>query len=764
MTLPPNNSLEDEPKSWEQLELDAVVHLQKRLLEISVAIAANQDSDAVFLMVRDAILETGIVDRVGVWLVDGDTARGTWGTGLAGEPTDEHEKEFSLLDYRNQFLGCLSGDDPFAISDAYTVYKDNVKVKENVPYAVIPLKTGNHLMGILGVDNLLTGRQLTADRLELILPLAKQAAIALLGSRLRAEREAIIRQQKRLMEIATAVAENDETDDVFRMVRDAILEIGSVDRAGVWLIEGQIARGTWGTTETGESSDEHEVSFSFAHGHEEFAACIAGDGLFLIDDPQTQKSPPGKERKFLPHALIPLRTGSEVIGVIDIDTLLTRRPITVEDINLILPLAKLAAVVVTKRRLLSDARREIERRREAEALLVSKTEELIEARDQALAGVRAKSQFLANMSHEIRTPMNGVIGMISLLMSTPLSVSQLGYAKTVQKSAESLLSVINDILDVSRIEVGKLKIASQPFNLRECISDVVEIMASQLNASDVKLTCGIDEDCPSLLLGDADRIRQIITNLLGNAVKFTNKGEISVHTRCLVHSTTSVSVQIEVKDTGVGIATSQQAEVFESFTQADGTLTRRHDGVGLGLTITKQLVELMGGTIHLESQPGVGTTVWIDIVFDKPPANVIANGSTVTENVAALDLRVLVAEDNPVNMMVLTGRLEAWGCHCVGVANGIEAIKAVQTQQFDLVLMDVSMPEMDGIEATRELRRLDKVSGRHLPIIAITAHAMASDRENCLAVGMDDYVSKPVDFSELLLKINCVVTDFLSTG
>jgi signal transduction histidine kinase/ActR/RegA family two-component response regulator len=742
---------------------ESSIRQQQRVTEISLAISSNRDPDAIHLMVRNAILEIGFVDRASLWIIKNDVAHGTWGTNRDGELSDEHDMSFSFSRDSEFVRSFESPDCPFVINTIRAMDRSGQSANE-VPHAFIPLRFAGEIIGLVTLDTLISQRKITRGMLTPLMPIADQAAAAIHQANLTAERESIIRQQKRLMEIATAVTENDETDEVFRMVRDAILEIGSVDRAGVWLIEGDIARATWGTAVTGESSDEHGVSFSFAHGYDEFAACVTGDDLFLIDDPKAEKPFTEEPSICYPHALIPLRAGSEVIGVVDIDNLITHRPITVEDVNLILPLARLAGVVVAKRRLLADARHEIERRREAETLLVGKTEELIAARDQALAGVQAKSQFLANMSHEIRTPMNGVIGMMSLLMLTPLSDRQLGYARTVQKSAEALLSVIDDILDLSRIEVGKLKIGSRLFNLRECIEGVGEMMASQISGTDVKLSCCVKEDCPILLLGDGDRIRQIITNLLGNAVKFTQKGEISVAVSCMGESSTHVTVHIEVKDTGAGIAIDQQQAVFESFTQADGTSTRRHDGAGLGLTITKQLVELMGGTIQLESEVGKGTTVRLVIGFEKPPSNLAFASSPLPEIVVNLNLSVLVAEDNLVNMMVVTGRLDAWGCRCFGANNGIEAVRAAETQQFDLVLMDVSMPEMDGIEATRELRRIEKASGHHLPIIAITAHAMESDREECIAAGMDDYLSKPVDFNALLVKINRLVAKRDQTG
>jgi len=731
---------------------ETMVQQQRQVMEIAAAISENEDPDTVLKMVRDAILDIGCADRAGVWLVEDMVTHGTWGTDEQGRPMDEHGMSHSIARFAAEHPKFMVGDTSFVIVPAHTFTMSNGEVREDIPYAVIRLGTGRELVGYVSIDTLLTSRAITPEVIDLILPLARQAAIAVINSRLRTEREEMIKHQRQLMDIAVAVTQNQDTDAVFKMVRDAIMRLGLVDRAGVWLIEGDTAWGTWGTDNRGRLTDEHGRNFSITSHLSDFGTALKSDAPFAIDFLHSDTLPSGEVRNNVPHALIPLRAGSQLVGVLAVDTLMTMRPITPEAVELMLPLAELAAVVVVKRRLHAEAREEIERRRDMETTLIEQTHELMAARDAALAGAKAKSEFLARMTHEIRTPMNGVIGLNSLLTATPLSPLQLEYAKGVQTSAELLLAVINAIFDFNDLESGTFKIENRPFKIQDCLQGVVEQKAGAVKGG-VRLSLSIPEEFPEWLIGDDSRVRQIVANVVDNAIKFTAAGEIEVSAQCVLQSPGGATVRIEIRDTGVGIATDRQSAVFESFTQAEGGLTRRYDGAGLGLTTTRRIVELMGGKIRLDSIHGKGTTVRMDIPFKKPlPVSDSAQESSANPD-AKLELRVLVAEDNPVNSIVLAGRLEGWGCTCVVVENGIEALRSISTQRFDIVLMDVSMPEMDGIQATQELRRMEQATGSHLPVMAITAHATDADREKCLEAGMDDYTSKPVDFSELHHKL-----------
>lgn len=542
----------------------------------------------------------------------------------------------------------------------------------------------------------------------------------------------------------------------FRLMTEVGAAAFEVERSSIWLFNAE--RTTLVLADLFERSKEHHshgMALPITQYPVYFAALAEGRALAADDamsDLRLREFRLSYLRPFGVQSMLdaPVRWRGELIGVVCIEHVDGPRRWWPDEEAAAASLADRVALVLEAEAHRAAEAALLRANDELEARVAARTAELKVAVHEAEQANSAKSRFLANVSHELRSPLNGILGLNAMLIESGLSSAQTRLAQLLQQSAEGMLAIVNDLLDLSKTEAGHFEVDERPFALPALVSEVAQLHLPRASAKDLVLSSTLADDLPTWVKGDPLRLRQVLTNLIGNAVKFSAHGHVRVKVERCDAPAGRAGVRFSVSDNGPGIEPDDQQRIFEPFVQGDSSNTRAHGGTGLGLSICREIVTRMGGEIGLESAPGRGSTFWFTLAFEPSEPMPASAESATPSDVNLAGLRVLVAEDSDTNAVVTRDRLEKFGCVAETASDGAEAVAACEQREFDVVLMDCHMPTMDGYEATTRLREREAATGaRRVWIIALTANAMAGERENCLRVGMDDYLSKPFRPAEL---------------
>jgi signal transduction histidine kinase len=720
-----------------------------RLSEIARVVAAGGDARTLLREVCLTMARLCAADRCAVYLWNAATGEVTPATAQTVRPHAGPEawEKFKRLGRRR--IGEMPFVDavvrarrPLAIADARGaegIHQDWVAAFDLKSVLGVPLISNGQVFGVMVLDNTSDGRPFTPESIELAAAASDYVASGIERAVLLEETALRLKRTQASLEIARTLGSARETKQVLKDISQLAARACDMDRCSIYrwqqsrlipitsqFLDGRTDEALWRLFKGLGALKVEEFPA--------FAETIRSRTAIVVNEPDPARLPAELRPLGLRELLVvPLIRQDEVIGAMALDNFGPRsRPVKRLQVEMATTIASQVTLVVENAALQEETRRR-----------------LVEAQ----AASRAKSEFLANVSHEIRTPLNGVIGMSELVLAADLAAELPAALReplaVIQASAETLRGLIDNILDLSKIEAGQLTLEQLDFDLADTLGQVIRLLLPPAREKGIELRLDIAGGAHGRLNGDAARLRQALLNLVGNGIKFTARGAVTLRAEPAEVAGRPLALRFIVQDTGIGIAPEHRARLFEPFTQADSSISRRYGGTGLGLAITRRLIALMGGEIDLESTPGEGSTFHFILPFDRPLEPAEAAPAAPRESLGVLRSRfhILLADDNAINRMVAERQLEALGYHCSAVDDGLAAVTAFSRERFDAVLMDCRMPVMDGYEATRRLR--SQAGGRDVPIIAVTASALKEDVDLCLAAGMSDYLAKPIQLSDL---------------